>query len=144
MQNAELTKKLHEDNAIGNLLNAELFATGKEKVAIQLELAERYKFSGNCTEAIGYFILVADNTTQPHLRERALFEANNCHEMLDKTWGSLASEQNVTTDEEGKPDGKEPQGPAIEKSPEGPDSEQQIDNVDEEGKPDGQEQVQEE
>ena len=93
MQNAELTKKLHEDNAIGHLLNAEPFATGKEKVAILLELAQRYKYSGNCTEAIGYFILVADNTTQPNLRQRALFEANNCHEMLEKNWNSLVEEQ---------------------------------------------------
>jgi hypothetical protein len=115
-----------------------LFATGKEKVAIQLELAERYKFSGNCTEAVGYFILVADNTTQPHLCERALFEANNCQEMLEKTWGSLVSEQqNVNTDEEGKPDGTEPEGPVIEKSPEGTGSEQQIENIDESGNPDG-------
>ena len=142
MKNAELAKKLHEDNAIGHLLDAELFATGKEKVAIQLELAERYKFSGNCTEAIGYFILVADNTTQPHLRQRALFEANNCHEMLDKTWGSLASEQlDANTDEEGKPDGEEPQGPVIEKSPEGTGSEQKIENIDESGNPDGAEPI---
>jgi len=93
MENAELAKKLHDDNAIGHLLNAEPFATGKEKVAILLELAQRYKYSGDCTEAIGYFILVADNTTQPHLRERALFEANHCHEMLEKSWNSLVEEQ---------------------------------------------------
>ncbi|MHC4641991.1 MAG: M43 family zinc metalloprotease [Planctomycetota bacterium] len=116
MENAELAKKLHENNAIGHLLDAELFAIGKEKVSIQLELAERYKFSGNCTEAIGYFILVADNTTQPHLRTRALFGANNCHEMLDKTWGSLVSEQQDADALD--PEDLENANPVIEKSSE--------------------------
>ncbi|MBW8041488.1 MAG: hypothetical protein FVQ85_16025 [Planctomycetes bacterium] len=139
LANAEAARKVYEDNAISHLLDAEAFATGEERVAILLELAQRYKHSGDCTEAIGYFILVADNTTQPFLREKALFEANHCQEMLEKSWGSLVSEQqNVNTDEEGNPDGEEPEGPVIEKSPdEGTDSEQQIENIDEEGNPDG-------
>jgi hypothetical protein len=90
MANAEEAKRLHEESAIGHLLEAEMFATGREKIAIQLELAERYKYSGDCTEAIGYFILVADNTTQPHLRTRALYEANHCQELLDMSLGADA------------------------------------------------------
>lgn len=144
MANAEAARKVYEDNAISHLLDAETFATGKEKVAILLELAQRYKHSGDCTEAVGYFILVADNTTQPHLREKALFEANHCQEMLEKSWGSLVSEQqNANIDEEGKPDGEEPEEPVIEKSPEGTGSEQQIENIDEEGNPDGAEPIEE-
>jgi hypothetical protein len=34
---------------------------------------------------------VRQNTTQPHLRERALFEANHCREMLEKSWKNLVS-----------------------------------------------------
>lgn len=93
LENAEAARKVYEGNAIAHLLKAETFATGKEKVAILLELAQRYKYSGNCAEAIVYFMLVADNTTQPYLRERALFEANHCQEMLEKSWGSLVSEE---------------------------------------------------
>ncbi|MBW8039345.1 MAG: hypothetical protein FVQ85_05045 [Planctomycetes bacterium] len=93
MENAELTRKLHEDNAIGHLLYAEVFATGKEKIAIQLELAQRYKYSRNCTEAVGFFILVADNTTQPHLRARALYEADNCRKLIERSQKGAVSKQ---------------------------------------------------
>jgi hypothetical protein len=155
MENAEATRKLHKDNAIRHLLNAEPFATGKEKVAILLELAQRYKFSGVCTEAVGYFILVADNTTQPHLRQRALFEANNCHEMMEKLRRGAISELKEEDAYEGEhqrglnemsvedtlskqqeDDGYEGEHRpgAIEKSGEGTVSEQPKDNTDEEEK----------
>jgi hypothetical protein len=127
LANAEAARKVYEDNAINHLLDAETFATGKEKVAILLELAQRYKFSGDCTEAVGYFILVADNTTQPHLRERALFEANHCQEMLEKNWGSLASEQQ--NDDVLDPEALDNANPVIEKDGEGSIPSQQNENT---------------
>ena len=93
MENAEVARKVYEDNAVAHLLEAETFATGKEKVAILLELAQRYKYSGNCTEAVGFFILVADNTTQPHLRVRALYEADNCQKMIERSQKDAVSKQ---------------------------------------------------
>lgn len=93
LENAEAARKVYEDNAVAHLLEAETFATGKEKVAILLELAQRYKYSGNCTEAVGFFILVADNTTQPHLRVRALYEADNCQKMIERSQKDAVSKQ---------------------------------------------------
>lgn len=116
MVNAKAAAKIHEDNAIGHLLDAEAAATGKEKVAILFELAQRYKYAGNCTEAIGYFILVADNTTQPYLRERALFEAKNCNEMLEMTWGQLDSKKSEDGDSEPAPN-QSTEGEIVKKGP---------------------------
>ncbi len=83
LADAEARKKQHEANAIQQLLNAVKFAGGKEKIAIQLELAQRYRDSGNYAEAVRFFSIVADSTKQEHLRERALYEANRAQERLD-------------------------------------------------------------
>jgi hypothetical protein len=83
MTDAETKVKLHENNAIGQLLNAETYAAGMEKIAIQLELAQRYRDSRRCSEAIIFFNRVADNTGQINLRARAIYEVEKCKQMLD-------------------------------------------------------------
>lgn len=83
LADAEARRKQHEVNAIRQLLNALSFAGGEEKIAIQLELAQRYRDSGNYAEAVKFFNIVADSTKQEHLRERALYEAARAREKLD-------------------------------------------------------------
>lgn len=73
-----------KDNAHVQLLKAEKAATGKEKIAIQLELAQRYRDDNNCHQAIVYFNLVAENTVQAHLATRALYEVKQCEQRLEK------------------------------------------------------------
>ncbi|KPJ99608.1 MAG: hypothetical protein AMK71_09460 [Nitrospira bacterium SG8_35_4] len=82
MTDAKAKEKQHKVNAFGHLHNAEKYARGKEKIAIQLELAQRYRDEGNCEQAIIYFNLVADNTVQEHLRTRALNEVKWCQEKI--------------------------------------------------------------
>ncbi len=69
-------------NAYLHLLKAEKAASGKEKIAIQLELAERYRDDNNCNQAIVYFNLVAENTVQEHLATKALYEVKQCEQRL--------------------------------------------------------------
>jgi len=90
---AEAKKKQHEANAIQELLKAVKFAGGKEKVAILLELAQRYRDSGNYAEAVKFFNTVADSTKQEHLRERALYEAAKAQEKLDALQQPAPQEQ---------------------------------------------------
>jgi hypothetical protein len=81
--NAETRRKQHQNSAVSHLRRAEGFAAGREKVAILLEIAERYRDSGNCDEAAVYFNLVAEKTEQIHLRKHGLYQANHCQELLD-------------------------------------------------------------
>jgi len=83
MSAARAKSKQHRDNAFGHLRSAEKFAGGKEKVAIQLELAQRYRDEGDCQQAILYFNHVAANTVQEHLRTRALNEVKRCQDKLN-------------------------------------------------------------
>ena len=80
---AKEKKKQHEKNVLEHLRDAEIFAVGEEKVAIELEIAQRLRDSGNCSEAIDFFNLVAENTEQIHLRERALLEVQMCQMLLE-------------------------------------------------------------
>lgn len=73
-----------KDNAYLQLIKAEKAAAGKEKIAIQLELAQRYRDDNNCHQAIVYFNLVAENTVQEHLATRALYEVKQCEQRLEK------------------------------------------------------------
>ena len=85
MSKAKARKKLHEDNALGFLLNAEKFASGREKVAIQYELGQRYRDDNKCNEAIPFFNSVANTTAQPYLKERALLEIKHCQTKLNSS-----------------------------------------------------------
>jgi len=69
---ADARKKQYEDSAVNHLLAAEQHATGNERLAIQLELAQRYKDAGNFGLAVKYYKLVADTTDQKHLKDEAL------------------------------------------------------------------------
>jgi hypothetical protein len=57
---------------IANLREAEKVATGREKHALQLELAQRYRDAKQCDDAAVWFQKVADSTDQPKLRDHAL------------------------------------------------------------------------
>lgn len=81
---AEEKRKKHFNNAINYLLGAEKHATGDEKIAIQLELAQRYRDAGNYELAVKYFNLVAHGTDQKHLREEALRNADKYQQELLK------------------------------------------------------------
>jgi hypothetical protein len=98
--NAELRIKQHRDDAISHLRNAEKSAKGENRVAILLEIAQRYRDSDNCDEASVYFNLVADSTEQVHLREHALYQANHCQELLDMKRYGIGSEWEEITEEE--------------------------------------------
>jgi hypothetical protein len=98
--NAEARRKQHGDRAVSHLRNAVRFAAGREKVAILLEIAERYRDSDNCGEAAVYFNLVAEKTEQIHLREHALYQADHCQELLDMKRQGIASEREEISAEE--------------------------------------------
>jgi hypothetical protein len=57
---------------------AEKFAAGDEKLAIQFELARRYVMEGDCAQAERYYTLVAEKTDQIYLRDEALRRAREC------------------------------------------------------------------
>ncbi|MBI5193120.1 MAG: hypothetical protein HZA08_06725 [Nitrospirae bacterium] len=81
---AQKVSAQHLINAMTHLQNAENVATGDEKLAIQLELAQRHRDSGDCGSAIRYFRIVADTTDQPGLKEEATRQANMCVQQLIK------------------------------------------------------------
>jgi len=90
--NAEARRKQHWNDAISHLRNAEKFAVGENRVAILMEIAQRYRDSDKCDEAAVYFNLVAEKTEQIHLREHALYQANHCQELLDMKRHGISSE----------------------------------------------------
>ncbi|GMR09112.1 MAG: hypothetical protein BMS9Abin26_2126 [Gammaproteobacteria bacterium] len=82
MANAEKQRKVHKDNAIKYLLQAEKHAAGNEKLAIQMELAERYWHSGNYQQSLTYYTRVADKTDQPGLKDMALLRVSQSQEKI--------------------------------------------------------------
>lgn len=78
MAKAASERMVHENNALMKLIIGEQYAAGKEKISIQLELAERYRDSDNCREAIRYFQLVANGTKQIYLKKKALSNIERC------------------------------------------------------------------
>jgi hypothetical protein len=74
----EVRAGIHRANAIKMLHEAERYATGDEKLAVQLELAQRYRQAGNCVLAEKYYGLVATATDQSALREEALRRSKQC------------------------------------------------------------------
>jgi hypothetical protein len=75
---AKVKGKIHHDKAIKGLLHAEQYAEKDEKLAIQMELAERYRDAGECDKAIPFFTKVAEGTDQPNLRQEALLQIDKC------------------------------------------------------------------
>lgn len=77
-----MRRKPHQDNAQKGLLDAEQYAEGDEKLAIQMELAQRYRDGGDCRKAIEYFKKVADATGQPGLKQAANLQIDICSKKL--------------------------------------------------------------
>lgn len=71
-------QKIHKDNAMKSLLEAEKYAEGDEQLAIQMGLAQRYRFAGDCSSAIRYLKKIADTTDQPGLKQEALLQIERC------------------------------------------------------------------
>jgi hypothetical protein len=88
---ADARAALNEADAMKMLVEAEGFASGDERLAIQFELAERYSQSGNCDMAGKYFGLVAKETDQPPLRDEALRRAKGCRSGMDGTRTGMQS-----------------------------------------------------
>lgn len=74
VQRADRLKDI--EGVITNLLEAERYATGRERDAIRLELAQRYRDSGRLAEAAAWFQKTADDADQPALKQRAQEKAN--------------------------------------------------------------------
>jgi len=64
-------RKKDISGVITNLLAAESFATGHERDAIRLEIAQRYRDNKEYEEAAVWFQRVADEADQPGLRKRS-------------------------------------------------------------------------
>ena len=82
MKQAKDKNKQHKANVIQHFLEAEKYASGNEKLAIQMELAQRYWHSQNYPLCLEYYIRVADNTDQIHLQKKALRHANQCQNKI--------------------------------------------------------------
>lgn len=79
---AHKKRKVHRDNALKNLIDAEQYAEGNEKIAIQKQIAMRYRDAGDCAKAIPYFRKVADTTDQPLLKQEVLGQIERCGKAL--------------------------------------------------------------
>ena len=80
----ESQKKQFQTNALNYLLEAEKHATGDEKLAVQLELAQRYRDTGNYELAVTYYKLVAQGTDQEYLKEDCLKNAEKYEKEIPK------------------------------------------------------------
>ena len=69
---AEARRKQLQESAVNHLLEAEQYASGDEKLALQWELAQRYRDSADFELAVKYYKLVAETTDQQYLKEEAL------------------------------------------------------------------------
>jgi len=74
--------KQHKDNVVSYLLEAEQYAIGREKHAIQMELAQRYWHSQQYSLCLEFYTRVAEDTDQIHLQKKALMHAEQCQEKL--------------------------------------------------------------
>ena len=75
LQQAKTESKTHSDKVLQQLLLAEKFASGDEKIALQLELAQRYGYANNLAQCIHYYESVANATDQPGLKKEAQYFA---------------------------------------------------------------------
>jgi hypothetical protein len=72
------------EKAVLMLQEAEKYAVGDERLAIQLELAQRYQQAERFDLAIKYFSLVADATDQTKLRDYARLKAEECRKLASQ------------------------------------------------------------
>lgn len=72
----------HNLNALKHYETAEKHASGRERHAIQMELGQRHRQSGNYAKCYMYFKRVADDSEQIHLKEKALRNANECKKKM--------------------------------------------------------------
>ncbi|GMQ83770.1 MAG: hypothetical protein BMS9Abin06_0510 [Gammaproteobacteria bacterium] len=79
---AKTDQKKYQDNAIKLLLKAEKHATGDEKIAIQLELAQRYRYANNLAQSVNYYDRVANATDQNALKKEAGYLADKFRRKL--------------------------------------------------------------
>lgn len=78
----EAKRMKHFKNALDFLKEAERHAIGDEKIAIQLEMAQRYRNAGDFKKAVKYYNRVAEATDQQLLKEKAMYLANECMKKL--------------------------------------------------------------
>jgi hypothetical protein len=69
---------------ITNLVEAEKHAAGRERDAIRLELAQRYRDSQRFEEAAAWFQKTADDADQSELKKRAQEEANTMKSEIER------------------------------------------------------------
>jgi len=82
LKEAKKIEKEHADRSLGHLRTAEYWATGDEKLAIQMELARTHWHRGEYGECQALYDIVAEATDQDHLREWALSHAEECRVRL--------------------------------------------------------------
>ncbi|MDW8310774.1 MAG: M43 family zinc metalloprotease, partial [Verrucomicrobiales bacterium] len=70
--------------AIEYLLEAERHAAARERDAVRLELAQRYRDSGQLEEAEAWFNKLAAEADQPGLRERSRNKANDARAEIER------------------------------------------------------------
>lgn len=103
LNSAKDLDKQHRDSAMKYLLEAELRASGNHKLALQMELAQRYWHREEYERCLAFYTLVADATDQPHLREKALMHAGQCQSAFVKSTTAAAvagpEDQGETEDE---------------------------------------------
>lgn len=78
----EKKKRGHKDNAIKNLTDAEQAAEGDEKLALQMELAQRYKHDGNYEQALKYYSLAAEASPDEKFRNHILMFVKEMQQKL--------------------------------------------------------------
>jgi len=74
----EASRKKYFNAAVSRLVKAGNAASGKENIAVLLELAQRYRHAGKPKLAIKYYKLVASRTKQKYLKKEALHLAAKC------------------------------------------------------------------
>lgn len=87
-------KQRDKKAAIAYLLEAERHAAARERDAIRLELAQRYRDSGELEEAEAWFLKLAAESDQPGLRERCRNKANDARAEIQRKQQSTQQPQN--------------------------------------------------
>lgn len=82
--NARKTHRQHNASVIKHLVAGERHASGRARHAIQMELGQRYRQSGNYQQCLVYYKRVAADTEQAHLKTMALQLADKCKEKISK------------------------------------------------------------
>jgi len=84
-EQAKIKYMQYKTNVIQHFLKAEKHATGNEKLAIQMELAQKYWYSQNYRLCLEYYTRVAEGTDQIYLRKEALMHVSQCQNKIADT-----------------------------------------------------------